>query len=363
MLASAMRKALVLALLAAALAAMGRGATPRSSAAAQQTISLSVAVERPAGPPVLLRFMIRAASADAADEVVRQAALEAIPGGRIVDQAPGLASAQYRFWSWKWDDAELPVPVAYNPSGAIPGFAPQAVVAALETWSEVPGSRFAFRYAGITENLASLHDELPDGENVIQWRSLPCTPAACALGVTSKEATHEADLVLNNNPAARLGDGLAGAPVDARTVVLHETGHMAGLEHSCPPLAGPCSTGELNAVMYYQYVGVHRSLAADDVAGMAALYPSASGAPGPLPYDPGRPVLLEPGWNLAVLPAGDVGETMAALLCAEAIYNWNGDAWEVWLRGLEPARQRLREARLERSYWIKASGTCAHFFP
>ena len=51
-------------------------------------------------------------------------------------------------------------------------------------------------------------------------------------------------------------------PFDLESVFLHENGHVAGLGHST----------DTNAVMYPSYQTARCSLAADDQAGIAALY-------------------------------------------------------------------------------------------
>jgi hypothetical protein len=189
---------------------------------------------------------------------------------------------------------------------------------------------------------------------VIAWQALDCR-SACVLAVTTREVTHESDLILNSNPAAGLGNGGVDAGVvDTKTVILHETGHMAGLEHSCPPL-GPCSPEEANAVMYFAYRGVKRALTADDIAGISAIYP-AGGETG------GLPVSLEPGWNLVTLPAGGLAQTMAGLRCAAAVYAFDGGAWRVWVRGGLDAFNTLLEAKAGLAYWVQADGACARTF-
>ena len=50
--------------------------------------------------------------------------------------------------------------------------------------------------------------------------------------------------------------------IDLETVFLHENGHVAGLGHST----------DVNAVMYPSYQSARCALAADDRAGIAALY-------------------------------------------------------------------------------------------
>lgn len=63
--------------------------------------------------------------------------------------------------------------------------------------------------------------------------------------------------------------------VDLLTVAAHEIGHTLGLAHSDDP----------NALMFAAYSGPHRSLSADDVAGVQAIYGMASG-PEPAPEAP-----------------------------------------------------------------------------
>src|SRR5487761_2708886 len=109
---------LLVALIGTVVAATAGAASPGQ--ASTQVSSLSFVVERPSGPPVLLQFDIRASNASEAEAAARRAVPRIIPGGIIHSPAPGEVTAQWSQWSWLWDDAEIPVPVAYNPTGAPP---------------------------------------------------------------------------------------------------------------------------------------------------------------------------------------------------------------------------------------------------
>ena len=68
------------------------------------------------------------------------------------------------------------------------------------------------------------------------------------------------------------GDAYSGFPNDLQNLLTHEIGHALGLEH---PEADGQTVGEESAIMY---VGagccdnIQRTLAADDIAGIQALY-------------------------------------------------------------------------------------------
>lgn len=328
---------------------------------AREIRSLEMVVRRPAGPPVLLRFVVAAESAEQALAAAERAALELVPGGELGAE-PGRVSAAWQPWGWAWEEDELPVRVAYNPEGAAPGASPDTVLFGLQAWSAVPGSAFAFDYAGITDNVASILEDGPDGENVVSWKSLDCSQG-CVLGVASKEDAHESDLVLNSNPAAATQAGIGGS-LDWRTVILHELGHVAGLEHSCPAPFGVCSDEELRAVMYYQYSGVQRDLEVDDVAGLVALYPQQAPGPKPTPSPfPETVVQVVAGWNLTLLPSGSVANIAERMACVGAIYHWDGTGWRAWVRGMSPALQDLETIHSGRGYWIWATGPCTGDFP
>ena len=137
---------------------------------------------------------------------------------------------------------------------------------------------------------------------------------------------------------------------------------------------GPCTEEESEAVMFFAYTGVQRSLEADDIAALQELYPQAPTTTLPAVTDTtGDGVIdatssslfvpLTSGWNLTYLPAGDLQRFVTELECVEGVYGWDGtNGWERWLRGLTPSMQTLRSTTAGNSYWVLASGDCAAFF-
>lgn len=341
-------------------------APPRPSSPDVRRETLTIV--RPDGSRAGLTFEVLAEDETSARLAAEAALGEIWPRARVLITPPGAVTAQWLPWPWKWDAGELPVKVAYNPTGAPPGAGPNVVIAGLEAWSSVATSSFRFQYGGITENTATVAEFGPDGENVVSWQNLDCS-RACVLGVTSKDpVTHEVDMLLNSNPAAADQLGV-GTKVDWRTVILHELGHVAGLEHSCPVPFGPCMAAEGDAVMFYQYRGILRTLAPDDIAGISALYPagaSPSPTPGvsatPSPF-PESPVFLERGWNLLVLPELSVNALAAGLPCLQAVYAYEAGEWLSWIRGAPEVIQEVANVGPPRSYWLLAASSCGKDFP
>ncbi|MEO8538615.1 MAG: matrixin family metalloprotease [bacterium] len=330
---------------------------------------VNLRVLRPSGAVTEVRFEVVADSASEARTVAIEALKAIAPGSSVIESADTGVSAQWQPWPWTWTPAELPVRVAYNPTDAPPGVGPSTIIAGLDDWSRVPTSSFRYQYAGVTNNTASIVDFGPDGENVISWATLDCSKG-CVLGVTSKEGAHEVDMLLNNNPAAAQQLGV-GTTVDWRTVILHELGHMAGLEHSCPVPFGPCTLAEADAVMFYQYRGIQRKLGTDDTAAISSLYPSGSGptptappaaSPTPSPF-PEFPVFVSSGWNLLVLPPVNIEGLTDGLPCLRAVYRFSADGWSSWIRGAPDVIQEVTSVDSESAYWLLADRACGRTFP
>ena len=204
------------------------------------------------------------------------------------------SSAAFRLNPNRWAASDLPVTVWYNPAGAPPGIAVEDLVRnALEQWSKVPGSAFAFAYAGTTTagpGACDLPGRQLDGRNTVTFVT---TLPAGTLGITctvwsggSNGDLVEFDIQLNANVNWGRSDSLGPGQFDLASTILHELGHGAGLGHPCTG-SSSCTDAERQAVMYPSLRAreLRNVLKEDDKAAMAAAYPApppgGSGAVGP----------------------------------------------------------------------------------
>ncbi len=171
-------------------------------------------------------------------------------------------SNSYSFTGLFWDTRS--VTQNYNPAGSPPINAQGALTNTHPDWSNVSNSVFDMFFGGTTNRCPSLVRECPGAQtndrfNDVGWARLQNG----TLGVTwSTSGIDEADMAINTRYSWTTGCNAPSGSFDLESVYLHENGHVAGLGHST----------DINAVMYPSYQTSRCSLAADDQAGMAALY-------------------------------------------------------------------------------------------
>lgn len=157
---------------------------------------------------------------------------------------------------------------------------PPALIAGAGAWTTQTNASFQFQYAGTTAVTTNTYD----GQNVVMFRNASSGSAiATAYWWSSGSRIIDADIVFWDS-AFQFYTGSSGCSGGfyIEDIAAHEFGHALGLGHSTVtgstmyPSVSSCATG-------------NRSLAADDIAGVEALYP-----PNNLPMAP-RGVRLVPG--------------------------------------------------------------------
>ncbi|MCB9778644.1 MAG: matrixin family metalloprotease [Alphaproteobacteria bacterium] len=153
----------------------------------------------------------------------------------------------------------------------------QVAVDALDAWSRVGCSSFAFAYGGTTD---LIHAD--DGQNVLAWEDAEWTWGAAIAGLTATrfEVVDDdtvrpsgADILFNGVDWAwttGIGDVyLANPKLNASSVVVHELGHVTGMDHEL---------GLVASTMFFAYIGGdwQGSLSGDDRRGLCENYGDGS---------------------------------------------------------------------------------------
>ena len=139
-------------------------------------------------------------------------------------------SARWATTGLVWDNASATQ--RYNPAGQ-PVSGQSALVATQSSWNNA-GSRFRFVNGGTTSTCPSLVPGCPggqqfDGESGVGWAALD----EGTLGVTVyNPSIDEADMGINTGYAWNPGCQELSTSYDLQTVMLHENGHVVGLDRS-----------------------------------------------------------------------------------------------------------------------------------
>jgi hypothetical protein len=145
-----------------------------------------------------------------------------------------------------------------------------AVRAGADTWQQQSGAAFAFAYAGSSAQATTTLDNV----NLVLFRNASSGSAiATTYWWSNSSGIIDADIVFWDG-AFRFFAGAAGCSGGfyIEDIAAHEFGHALGLGHSATagatmyPSTSSCNTA-------------NRSLDADDIAGVRALYPPSTPAP------------------------------------------------------------------------------------
>ncbi len=181
-------------------------------------------------------------------------------------QTAGFSSSGYVLAGYSW--ANHTASYGYNAAGKPSSLGGDlaAVQASANTWSTA-GANFSFTGGGTTTVSAGACDGTHDGVNTVGWKQQ--SGSILAVTCTLYGGANEAEFDMQISPGWNWTTGSA-VNVDLQSVVTHEFGHALGLNHST----------NSSAVMYASYTAgtLKRSLTADDLAGLTAIYGTGSGS-------------------------------------------------------------------------------------
>lgn len=163
----------------------------------------------------------------------------------------------------------MPIPYKVNPNvdtDLLPN-ATALIHRSMQTWTDDPGSAISFRYDGAS---TTTEREWPLTNTIYAGPAPGILGQAVFGGNQGPGIVNQFDVIINSGPL--LGDlpwhdGAAPLTFDLGSVIMHEIGHVIGLDHSSDQTAimFPSLTAGTSIV----------ELAADDAAGVASLYPAS----------------------------------------------------------------------------------------
>jgi len=187
-------------------------------------------------------------------------------GATAIDHgAEGPGPVPYTTLTYSWPYSDLKYSFGAATGDIDVAFQRQAVVAAMNTWSAVAPIAWAERANPdvLVSFVAAAHG---DGNDFQPNTYAHAFSPSCSQAYGSFDCTGlQGDIHFNDETFA-WGTGNGGSVQDIQTIALHELGHSLGLGHS----------DDANAVMYASSPlgAIRRSLAADDINGIRAIYPN-----------------------------------------------------------------------------------------
>jgi hypothetical protein len=188
----------------------------------------------------------------------------------------------------EWAPSDIPVPyyinpLSYRPSQLSAQDSRLAVIEEFAEWQNTTSAYVAFRYGGDTTRTSDTFN--CNSTNDITWRIADPNHGSGTLAVTymcyypSTGYFTDTDIEIDTDHYGSLWTvSLSSIDIDLPTVMLHEEGHVLGLDHSNP------TGGNCPVMKPYYTVGIsQRTPCADDIAGVRYLYPEGSGSAPPTP--------------------------------------------------------------------------------
>ncbi len=207
---------------------------------------------------------------EAAARAAKDAMVARFPGA--VEVVEGEVGAQYvlnSYWwsgrhpSWRYNSSGKPGGLTGD-SGAVDGGA--------SVWGTV-GANFSFTNSGTTTAGTGACNNSTDGSNTVGWavQSGSTLAVTCTWYSTAPNPDDAVEFDMEIDPGWTWTTGTSGINTDLQSVATHEFGHALGLGHSAISAA----------VMYPSYTqGTNkRTLHADDIAGIIAIYGATGGGP------------------------------------------------------------------------------------
>ncbi len=207
---------------------------------------------------------------------VRQGQWPAEPGA-LAATAAGNSPDSYVLSGQHWPSAHPSYVVNINTGDAGGGNGSadtfrNAINAAANTWNNA-GANFAFQYGGGSGVTSSGQD----GKNVVHWENMGnSTTLAESTWWYNGDQIVEADLRFNDYYTWDATGAPSSNEVDLQSVATHEFGHWLSLGHDTDP---KCPNASPIMCASYNLGTLKRSLGANDIAGIKALYGSAQVQP------------------------------------------------------------------------------------
>lgn len=190
---------------------------------------------------------------------------------------PGRAVVDYVTTGDTWPVSSMPLTIYYNQNVAGEPPLKDAVDFAVAKWNSTPGSTYRLVDGGATA-AASGTCQAPyvaDGRNTLSFVDTG-NPLVLGLTCVLPNTAHqvvEADIIFNPTVLFSNASVTPTNAFDLMSVVLHELGHFAGLNHPCQP--GSCAGYDSIMVPTLDQGQQRRTPRPDDVRGLNSMYPAS----------------------------------------------------------------------------------------